>query len=136
MAMTWTTLVGASTVAGSIARWVNRRDLATGDAQDILDETISWIGARLRHWRQLSTPQSLTMTVGADQIAVPADLQEPDFMMISGLVSGQLYRTEIKLKLPNVVYRAWAYDQSGTRLQGIPIIYSFKYESDQQHESE
>lgn len=135
MAMTWTSLVGASTTAGSIARWVNRRDLDANDAQAILDEAISWISARLRHWQMLSTPQTGTMTAGQDYLTVPTDLQEPNFFMIAGTVSGVFYRQEVVLKLPNDVYRSWAYDGTGTRLQAMPRIYSFnksRYQFDAQ----
>ena len=123
--MTWTSLTGSQTTAGSIARWLNRRDLTSDDASEILDEVISWVSVRLRHWKQLSTPQMLTMTVGADQIAIPSDLQEPDLMMINGVVSGSYYRQVIRQRALNDVYQSWGYDDSGARVRTMPRRYSF-----------
>lgn len=128
MSLTWNILTGSSSTAGAIARWLNKSTLSSGaggDADLILQEATSWIFARLRHHKMLTAPISATMVVGADQIAVPADMLELDFIMIAGVVSGTFYQQEIEQKPINQIYRSWAYDGTGVRIQQTPLIYSF-----------
>jgi len=127
-ALTWNILTGTTNTAGAIARWLNKSTLTSGtggDADLILQEALGWIFSRLRHWKMLTPPQNGTMVVGNDQIAVPADMLEPDFIMIAGLVNGNFYQQELQQKPINTVYRAWAFDGTGARIQQTPVIYSF-----------
>lgn len=128
--ITWNMLTGTTATPGAIARWLNKSSLTAGDGGDadiILDEAMSWIDTRLRHWRMLTPPAAGTMTTGtdADRIAVPADMAEPDFFMIAGVVSGNLYRQELVQRAPNEIYRGWSYDGTGVRVPNIPYSYSF-----------
>jgi hypothetical protein len=128
MSLTWNTLTGTTNTPGALARWLNKSTLSSGaggDADLILQEATAWIFARLRHWQMLTAPISATMVVGADQIAVPADVLEFDFIMIAGVASGTFYQQELLQKPINEVYRAWAYDGTGARIQQTPLIYSF-----------
>ena len=127
-ALTWNILTGTTNTAGAIARWLNKSTLTSGtggDADLILQEALGWIFSRLRHWKMLTPPQNGTMVVGNDQIAVPDDMLEPDFIMIAGLVNGNFYQQELQQKPINTVYRAWAFDGTGARIQQTPVIYSF-----------
>ena len=128
MSLTWSTLTGSNNTPGAIARWLNVSTLTSGtggDADMIVQEATSWIYPRLRHWKMLTAPQSATMTVGADQIAVPSDMLEPDFLMIAGAVSGAFYQQELIQKPIDDIYRAWNYNGDGTRVQQQPMLYSF-----------
>lgn len=128
MSLTWSILTGTSNTAGAVARWLNKSTLSAGtggDADLILQEALGWIFTRLRHWKMLTPPTSGAMVVGADQIAVPSDMLEPDFIMIAGVVSGTFYQQELTQKPVNDIYRAWAFDGSGNRIQQTPIWYTF-----------
>jgi len=127
-ALTWNILTGTTNTPGALARWLNKSTLTSGtggDADLILQEALGWIFSRLRHWKMLTPPQNGTMVVGNDQIAVPDDMLEPDFIMIAGLVNGNFYQQELQQKPINTVYRAWAFDGTGARIQQTPVIYSF-----------
>jgi hypothetical protein len=65
------------------------------------------------------------MTIGADQILMPGDALEMDFLMIAGLAGGTLYQQELIQVQPNQIYQAWTYDGSGVRIQQTPMRYSF-----------
>jgi len=128
--LTWTVLTGTTGTPGAIARWLNKSTLTAGtngDADFILQESMGFIFSRLRHWQMLTAPNSATMAVGSssDQINVPADMLEMDFMMIVGNVGGTFYQQELTQKQPNDIYRSWGYDGSGVRLPQMPMIYSF-----------
>lgn len=128
MSLNWNILTGNSTTPGALARWLNKSTLtagAGGDADLILQEATSWIYARLRHHKMLTAPINAAMVAGADQIAVPADMLELDFIMIAGVVSSTFYQQELIQKPINEVYRAWAFDGSGNRIQQMPRLYSF-----------
>lgn len=121
--MDWTSLTGSKTTTGSIARWLNKGTLtsgAGGDADDILQEAMASIFGKLRHWQMLTAPIAGTMVIGADQIAVPSDMLEPDLLQLTGT-----YQSVLLQKTPNEVYAAWSYDGTGTRIQQTPCIYSF-----------
>lgn len=127
-AITWPVLTGTTGTAGAIARWLNKSTLSSGaggDADLILQESLSWIFTRLRHWKMLTPPISATMLVGADQVTIPADLLEIDFIMIAGIVGGALYQQELVQKTPADIYRCWTYDGNGNRIQQQPKLYSF-----------
>lgn len=68
----------------------------------------------------LTPPQLSTMTIGADQIAVPSDMLEPDVFMITGV--NQQWLT---MKTQEEVLANWQYDSSGNRVQQQPLIYYF-----------
>ncbi len=124
MAMTWASLTGATSVPGSIARWVNKSTLTSGpdgDADLILQEALGSIFGKLRHWQMLTPPTNGVMVVGADQITIPADLVEPDFFMLTGAE----YQMVLTQKTPNEVYAQWGYDSTGARVRQTPMIYSF-----------
>lgn len=123
MALTWSMLTGSTSTAGSIARWVNKTTLSSGaggDADLILQEATGSIYGKLRHWRMLTEPQTGTMVIGTDAIAVPSDMIEPDLLMITGTSMLTLWQ-----KTPNEVYSRWTYDSSGARVQQIPTVFSF-----------
>lgn len=127
--LTWSALVGTTSTPGSIARWLNKSTLGSGAASDadlILQEATGWIVTRLRHWQMLTAPIRSTMSVGDDTITVPADMLEPDFIMIAGLASdGNFYQQTLVQKPINDIYMAWGYDGQGNRLQQTPRLYSF-----------
>lgn len=130
MAITWNILTGTNNTSGAIARWLNKSSLtagAGGDADLIVDEAMSWISSRLRHWKMLTAPVSGTMVAGGtgDRIAIPTGMQEPDFFMIAGVVGSTFYQQELRQKLINDVYRSWGYGGTGTRVSQIPMIFSF-----------
>lgn len=128
MSLTWNILTGSSTTSGALARWLNKSTLTSGvggDADLLLQEATSWIFTRLRHHKMLTAPINAAMVVGNDQIVVPADMLELDFMMIAGVVNGTFYQQELTQKPTNQIYRAWTYDGTGARIQQTPLIYSF-----------
>lgn len=73
MAMSWTSLTGAKTVAGSIAKWVNYTLL---DAETTVDEAQALIYTMLR-CREQRTAYHFTMTQGMSYIALPARFLDP-----------------------------------------------------------
>lgn len=73
MAMSWTSLTGAKTVAGSIAKWVNYTLL---DADTIVDEAQALIYMVMR-CREMRTAYHFTMTQGMSYIALPARFLDP-----------------------------------------------------------
>ncbi|KQZ49710.1 hypothetical protein ASD54_12285 [Rhizobium sp. Root149] len=73
MAMSYTTLTGDKTVAGSIKSWVNYTRL---DVDTILEEAQTTIYQTLRV-REMKATQTLSVTSGVDFIAHPADLMAP-----------------------------------------------------------
>src|SRR5579872_5792749 len=120
MSLTWNILTGNTNTPGAIGRWLNKSTLSSGaggDADLILQEATGWIYTRLRHHKMLTAPISAAMVAAADQIAVPADMLELDFIMIAGVVNSTFYQQEIIQKPINEVYRAWAFDGSGNRIQ-------------------
>lgn len=130
--MNWAELTGTTNTPGALARWLNKSTLTSGpggDADLILQEATGWIFSRLRHWKMLTAPIAGTMVVGADTIAVPSDMLEPDFFMIAGVVSGTFYQQELTQRLPNEIYRSWNYGGTGARVQQQPQWYSFNQTS-------
>lgn len=73
MAINFTTLTGAKTVEGSIARWVNRSDLPT---DNILLEAEAWIYQSLRT-NDMRSRTTFTIAEGAQTATLPADILEP-----------------------------------------------------------
>lgn len=67
MAMSWTSLTGAKTVAGSIAKWVNFTLL---DIETTVDEAQALIYMAMR-CREMRTAYHFTMTQGMSYIALP-----------------------------------------------------------------
>lgn len=74
MAIDYTTLTGAKTVAGSIANWVNRSDLPT---DNILLEAESFIYERMRVREMMTRAAAFTFDLGVDTEALPADFLDP-----------------------------------------------------------
>jgi hypothetical protein len=73
MAINWTVLTGAKTVAGSIANWVNRGDLPT---ENILLEAEAAIYERLRV-REMMEVATLSFLAAASTATLPADFLDP-----------------------------------------------------------
>lgn len=123
--MDWPTLVGASTVSGSIANWMSKASIggggAGGVADTILQEAQAWIYRRLRHWQMLTAPISFNLVQGTDTIPFPTNFLEPDSIWY--LINNSPYW--LTQKLPNQIYLAWLFDQNGNRIQQPPVIFSF-----------
>lgn len=75
MAMSYTTLIGGLTTAGSIASWGNHTSIVNS-APTILEEAEAFIYSKLRHFRMLKEVVNLVTVVGNDYIALPADFVE------------------------------------------------------------
>jgi hypothetical protein len=73
MAINWTVLTGAKTVAGSIANWVNRGDLPS---ENVLLEAEAMIYERLRV-REMMEVATLTFNSAANSASLPADFLDP-----------------------------------------------------------
>jgi len=73
MAMSWTSLTGAKTVAGSIAKWTGNTLL---DTESIVDEAQALIYMAMRT-REMRTAYHFTMTQGMSFIGLPARFLDP-----------------------------------------------------------
>lgn len=120
--MTWSQLTGTSTVAGSIANWLNNTQVTAGTggvADTLLQEAMDWItGSGLKHWRMMPNPVTGTMTIGNDYIDLPADFYEADIFYITGTNFQRM-----DMKTPQEVTANWSYDGTGARIQQKPIMY-------------
>jgi len=119
MACDWPTLTGAATVPGSIAQWMSKSSLQPS-ADTILQEACSYIYRRLRHFRMLSAPTPITMTIGQDTLPFPADFLEPVQLWL--LNGSPFFLTE---KAPQQITMQYQFDGSGNRVQQQPCWYSF-----------
>lgn len=118
MVMTYSTLTGAKTVAGSIASWVNHSAVEAA-APSIVDEAESMIYRRLRHWRMLGRTTGV-FTIGNDYIALSgvARYLEDKAFYITGVNFDKLTR-----KTEQEVIANYGYDASGARINEMPEIY-------------
>lgn len=123
MAMSYTTLTGAKTVAGSIANWINHAD-AQASAATILEEAESLIYRRLRHWRMV-TKQAVSMTVGQDYIALSTFVNylEDKILKYNGMVNNMIYTDRIDRQDITIVQEAYSFNSSGARVQQTPQIF-------------
>lgn len=123
--MTWNILTSASTTPGSISNWLSKASItsgADGVADFIILEAESWIYRRLRHWRMLTGPTSVTLTQGVATITFPTGFLEP--MNLWYLYQNAPYwMTQVT---PTQVYQSWNYNSNGVRVQQPPTIYSFE----------
>jgi len=128
----WNSLTGNKNQPGSIARWMNNSTISSGaggDADSILQEAQDWIYQRLRHWQMLTAPVTGVFTIGSDAIPLPADFIEPKLYLITGINASFL-----RLKTPDDVIKAWAFDGNGNRIQQQPRIFywdrgNFRFDS-------
>ena len=112
-------LTGSTSVAGSVARWVNTSQIVN-DVPEIIAEAESWIYRRLRHWKMLVPPVAGALTPGSDTLALPADLLEPNELYLTGIWFARIpQKTELD------VLSAWSFDGNGNRIQTTPAIYYF-----------
>jgi hypothetical protein len=122
MAITWQTLVGPRTQAYSIANIIGDTNIATTPelADQIQTEAFDMIWRRLRHWRMMPAPVTGALTIASDKAAIPTDMLEPAFYVITGT-----YSQELVQKPYQDVIGAWNFDGSGNRVQQQPMIYYF-----------
>lgn len=119
----WDILTSSSTTAGSIANWMSKSSISSGPggvADTIVQEATSWTYRRLRHWRMLSAPTSITLTVGIDTAAFPTGFLEPDQLW---LLNGSVYF--LVQKDPQQIPLLWQFDGNGVRVNQQPVVYSF-----------
>lgn len=90
MAMSWTSLTGAKTVAGSIAKWVNYTLL---DAETTVDEAQALIYMAMR-CREMRTAYHFTMTQGMSYIALPARFLDPIGRIRQDSISSPIRHTD------------------------------------------
>lgn len=114
--MDYTTLIAASTTAGSIANWVNYAPIQNV-ATDILSDGENMIYRRLRHWRMKARATGILSTVN-DYIALPSLFLEEYYFVITGTHKATLTR-----KTDQEVVNAYDYDASGNRVSDTPTIY-------------
>lgn len=123
--MDFNSLVGAKGTAGSIADFLNNSTIAASVPTFIADAE-AMLYRRLRHWRMLVPPVAGVMTIGVDQIAVPADMLEPYLFFITSNSTTPGYGPqEISLATPDQVILSYAYDGNGNRINSIPTKYYF-----------
>jgi len=121
--ISYTTLIGAKTVAGSIAGWLNH-DSVVAQAPTILMNAEAAIYRRLRHWRMLKKATA-SMTANnpggaspTDYIAIPSDYLEDKVIYLAGTNACKLTR-----KTMEEVISSYDYDGSGFRIPSRPVIY-------------
>ena len=117
--MDYTTLTSAKTVPGSIANWMNDSTIVA-QTPTIVTESQDWIYRKLRHWRMIPPPITGSMSTSALTQAIPSDMLEPDFFLITGI-----YRRILYQKTFEEVMAAWAYDGNGVLIPQQPAIYAF-----------
>lgn len=117
--MDYVQLTGNKTTPGSIASWLNDSRIQ-GDVPEIVLEAESWIYRRLRHWRMLTPPVPGTLTIGQDNIPLPADCLEPFQMWTTGN-----FQQCISQRTPQEVLACWAFDGNGNRVQQQPQMFYF-----------
>lgn len=106
MAMTYTSLVGDKTTAGSIARWVNYSKL---DTLTIVDEAQALIWSLLRT-REMMVDYSFSMAVSQANVPLPARFLDP-----IGRIFGSSYNIDFAHKDANFIQRNRIYTElSGT----------------------
>ena len=117
--MDYATLVASKSTPGSIGDWCNDSRVVNS-ATIIVDEAQDWIYQRLRHWRMMPPPVTGTMPTTVNYMTPPADMLEPNFLMITGV-----NRRIIRQVAYQEVMAAWTYDSNGNLLVQMPRFYSF-----------
>lgn len=121
--ISYMTLVGASTVDGSIANWLSHGAIQAS-ADTIVAEAESWIYRRLRHWRMLtSATGTFTSNPGGtptvtDYIPIPADYLEDKLLYVTGINYQKMTRRTLE-----EVIAAYGYDGNGYRIVQQPVWY-------------
>ena len=114
--MDYASLTGGKSTSGSIKRWINYGDI---DAEQIVDEAMSWINGRLRV-PAMRKVQTGTISSGADTLAFPTDFLEERW-----LGHAQQARGRIKGSPDHEIEAARIYSESDGSLQtGTPSRYS------------
>lgn len=123
MAMSYTTLVGSTSVDGSIAGWLNH-SFIQNVADTIVSEAEAYIYRGLRHWRMLASVTGL-MTANAqgatnpiDYVPLPSDYLEDKVFYITGINYQKLTR-----KTMEEVIASYAYDGYGNRMPNPPLVF-------------
>jgi hypothetical protein len=111
-AMTYTSLVGDKSTAGSIARWVNYSKL---DADQILQEAQSLIYSMLRV-REMRAHFNFAVAVGGDRVALPSGFLDP-IGRISFLGTG----AKAQQRYPNDIQRRRVYTETSGSLGNNPL---------------
>lgn len=114
MAMTWTTLTGAKTVAGSIKNWVNYEKV---DSETILDEAQATIFQFLRI-REMRASTTLTISVGDSTKALPTGFLDPIDLRSKNMMREIEIRDEATLNARRVYDTDWVLES------GFPAIYA------------
>lgn len=117
--MDYQMLCGAKGVPGSISTWTNNSRIQA-DLPEIVLEAESWIWRRLRHWRMLTPPVTGTLLATNDYLPLPADMLEPFIFCLTGV-----NQQTLRMRTPQEVVAAWAFDGSGNRVPQQPMIYYF-----------
>ncbi len=112
--MDYTSLTGARTVDGSIRAWINN---STIPATTVLEDAEAYIYSRLRV-REMTGTATGTIGSATDTIALPSDYLRLERLAITGEWAHELVRKD-----PATLERSYAWDQNGTRLDGIPAAY-------------
>jgi hypothetical protein len=112
MVMSYATLAGAKSAAGSIRNWINKGDV---DPDTILEDAQTTIYLRLRHWR-MKTEATGTMSIGTDSITLPTDfIEERSGIWITGV-----YRQKLLKADEDKIQSMYDYDSTGARITGQP----------------
>lgn len=115
MAMTYTVLTGAKSVAGSIANWVNS---SAADASTILDEAQDWIYERLRVPDMLNVDPAVSLALAAETLTVTTDYIATKVMIFTGTDMAEIRRADAK-----DVELSYTYDGNGARVPGKPKMF-------------
>lgn len=115
--MDYSTLIAATTAAGSIANWV-MSTAAQAEAPTIIQEAESYIYRRLRHYLMITTTSG-TMTASATALAAPSDFLEDKAFYFTGTAYSKLTRKPLQ-----EVLGRYSYDGTGARVPAKPQIYS------------
>lgn len=114
MAMTYTTLTGGKTQAGSIIGWVNYTKLST-DVVTILDEAQALLYGLLRV-REMRTRYRFSLAVGDAYVAVPARFLDP-----IGRIRLTSFNTQARHKDESFVKDARTYSETSGSLGTSPF---------------
>lgn len=117
MAMTYNTLIAASSVDGSIANWVNHGS-AQAVADTIVTEAESYIYRRLRVWQMIKTQTGVSMSLSNQFVVFPSDYLEDRILMIVG----ENYKRVVR-KTPEEVWANYVYDGNGNPVPCQPSFY-------------
>ena len=110
MAMSWTTLTGSVSTAGSIKYAINYDRI---DAEGILEEAQAWIYQRLRV-RQMTATANVSISSAASTASFPTGYLDPIHLGIPG------YINTIRLKDPEWFRAHMGWDESAVLPEGPP----------------